>query len=136
MCAHSEVIALVVDQTLVSVSSCQGLVLAGSAQPAHRFTTWRPPATTATLAPISSRCAKFCANASRTGSNPGAQRPWISVSASLMRATSPGPAQPGATLVSPECYAAGGRFVNGRLSTGRFAGRRHAVDVVYLGAAY
>src|ERR1022692_1378559 len=86
MCAHSDVIALVVDQTLVSVSSCQGLVLAGSAQPAHRFTTWWPPATTATLAPISSRCAKFSTNASRTGSNPGAQRPWISVLASLMRA--------------------------------------------------
>src|SRR6266851_655934 len=122
-CAHSEVIAFVVDQTLVRVSSSHGRVRAGSAQPPHRFTTGSPFATTATLAPISPRSAKFCANASRTGSKAGAQVPWISVSASVMRATSPGSARPGAAPSSPECYAVAARFVNGPLSAGVALGR-------------
>jgi hypothetical protein len=67
-CAHSEVMALVVDHTLVSVSGCHARVRSGSAQPAHRFTTVSPRTATATLAPISPRSAKFAANASRTGS--------------------------------------------------------------------
>jgi hypothetical protein len=75
MWAHSEVTALVVDQTLVSVSSCQGREPSGSAEPAQMFTTGSPPATTATLAPISPRSAKLAANASRTGSNAGSQVP-------------------------------------------------------------
>ncbi len=72
---HSAVMFFVVDQTLVSVSACQGRVRAGSAQPAHRWTTGSPPATTATLAPISPRSAKFAANASRTGSYPAVTSP-------------------------------------------------------------
>jgi hypothetical protein len=68
MCAQSEVMALVVDHTLVSVSRCHGRLRPGSAQPPHRFTTGLPPAATATLAPISPRPVKFSANAARTGS--------------------------------------------------------------------
>jgi hypothetical protein len=67
----------VLDHTLVSVSRCHGWVLALSAQPPHKCTTGCPPASTATLAPVSLRSAKFAANASRTGSYPGATVPWI-----------------------------------------------------------
>jgi hypothetical protein len=84
-CAASDVTAFVVDQTFVSVSRCHGRAPAGSALPAHTFTTGRPPATTATLAPISSRSAKFAANASRTGSKPGSQVPCISTGPLFMR---------------------------------------------------
>src|ERR1017187_1216347 len=56
MCAASEVIALVVDHTLVSVSGCHGLVLARSAQPAQRFTTGSPATATATLGKVAREC--------------------------------------------------------------------------------
>src|ERR1022692_4697193 len=126
MCAHSDVIALVVDQALVGVPSCQGVARAGSAQPAHRFATTSPPATTAALAPISSRSAKFAANAALTGSKPGAQVPWIVISASLTASASRKPSCCRPALVagpSLVCYACQSMIVNGWFTTVRLGSR-------------
>src|SRR5262249_33121382 len=67
--AASVVIALVVENTLVIVSSAQGTVRASLAQPPHRSTTISPSRITASEAPRSSPEASLAANSSRSGSN-------------------------------------------------------------------
>jgi hypothetical protein len=84
-CAQSAVMPFVVDQTLVSVSFAHGVPRPGSAQPPHKSTTGCPRTITATAAPSSPRRRKFSSNAVRTGSNPGAQAPWISMPVTLYR---------------------------------------------------
>jgi hypothetical protein len=80
---------LVVDQTLMIVSSCQspstpGAPVASSsgpskvAVPPHRSTTNSPPTVIATDAPTSPLLSKLLSNAVCTASNPGATVPWIS----------------------------------------------------------
>ena len=75
MSAHSAVIVLVVDQTLVMVSACQGSAPSGSRLPPQRSTTSSPSSATATDAPTSSPLSRFAVKAARTGSNRGSQRP-------------------------------------------------------------
>src|SRR6516164_4925672 len=66
--AASEVIALVVENTLVMVFSPHGTVRASSAQPPHRSTAIAPSMLTATEAPRSSPDSSLAANSSRRGS--------------------------------------------------------------------
>src|SRR3954447_25877400 len=66
--AASEVIALVVEKTLVIVSSAHGTVRASSAQPPHRSTTTSPSTSKASEAPRSSPDSSLAANSSRRDS--------------------------------------------------------------------
>src|SRR5262245_64925996 len=77
MCAHSAVIAFVVEKTLTMVSRCHGRVRAASAYPPHRSTTGRPSTVAANDAPTSRPASNAAANVSRTAANLGSHCPSI-----------------------------------------------------------
>ena len=75
---HRNVIVLVVDQTLVRVSLCQGFVFSGSAQPPQMSTTGSPRRKTATDAPTSAPESIWSERVVRTASKRDSQMPWMS----------------------------------------------------------
>lgn len=77
--AISATMVLVLDQTLVMVSSAQGVVRSGSAQPPHRSTSHSPSMITARHAPSSWSAPSRSASTSRSGSKRALQLPCTSV---------------------------------------------------------
>src|SRR4051812_9507619 len=76
---------LVVENTLMIVSSSHGTPLASSCRPPQRSTASSPSTVTATDAPTSPSTAKFSAKASFTAPKPSSQRPLMSTMGCSLR---------------------------------------------------
>src|SRR4051794_22373861 len=117
MRAHRAAIVLVVDQTLMMVSCCHGVVRASSVWPPQMSTTSSPSMVMAADAPTSSSWSMVVASASRTPAKRGSKVPWISA----MNAASPQPRRPdGEKLMGiGHCRLAALACASGRRSNGR-----------------